>query len=810
MAALTFDDLDTQAETAAPAPRAAPSGPLTFDDLAPAAAAAAAPAQPSQWDLFKAGLSAIAQDPRKLLGVGPLRGVEAGAELTGRAIKGTLPSLPTGYTQEEGLKVADMASLITPGVPARLTTQGLVGIPRAVQKSWLFRDTVPAAPDALSQLAFPKGVNPAAANEAAAAEFGIPLTRGQATGSFAQQQAESMMARGGGETPQGQTMRNFLREQEEAIATAKGDVGAQLGGGQSLVERPYDAAAQVAERARATHQLAETVAQGQEAAVTAARSRLNPLDPVDAASAAAQAVREQAAAQRTQFKQSYEEAGKVPGAFEPGAFQNVGQSVVNRINNSDRPIPIDPVLTPSAHRAVTDLQQMPRVADPEGIGPSMGDVEQFRKRLVFSRGATTANATDRAAMDQVIHHFDNHVEDALTGGLFNGSDRALDLYRQARAQFSQYRQTFHPRGAGDDVGRAMQLIVDRNAQPQEVANLLYGTGVAGNTGKALRLADRLQKVLPEPLWQQTQQGYIGRVMGSGGDHAQVVANIQKALSGEGRGLTYRILSDQQVGGLRSIQRGLQAASGAREAVPGWIQQLGKADFEPQAVAQSLFGKSTLTGTTASIGYAKGVRDLVGPQSDTWAGVRQAGWQQLVNKPEGATADFGPQALANRIVNFLEKDGRGLANILYTAEERETMRRFAGVMRTLTPQRIAGGSASPNSDTAPALMATLKTLSRHQSKIAMLLGAAGFVKGGPAGAAAGYGIAKGLDAAASRMAARDAARRAEEAVSGAPTMTMPPLPDVPRAPAPLDLPPWLLELIPRATAGSLRSATEPLR
>jgi hypothetical protein len=65
MAALTFDDLDAQAETPEPTPRAAPSGPLTFDDLAPAGGG---PSQPSQWDLFKAGLSAIAQDPRKLLG----------------------------------------------------------------------------------------------------------------------------------------------------------------------------------------------------------------------------------------------------------------------------------------------------------------------------------------------------------------------------------------------------------------------------------------------------------------------------------------------------------------------------------------------------------------------------------------------------------------------------------------------------------------------------------------------------------------------------------------------------------------------
>ena len=164
-------------------------------------------------------------------------------------------------------------------------------------------------------------------------------------------------------------------------------------------------------------------------------------------------------------------------------------------------------------------------------------------------------------------------------------------------------------------------------------------------------------------------------------------------------------------------------------------------------------------------------------------MRQAGWQQPVAKPEGAAADFGPQALANRTVNFLEKDGRGLAQVHYSAEERETMRAFAGVLKTLTPKRMAGGSASPNSDTAPMLLRSLEALQRHETKISRLLAGVGLLKGGPAGAAAAYGVARAAQSAANAIQAQRALGRASEAISGAPVPVAPrpnlPVPNLPR-------------------------------
>ena len=65
------------------------------------------------------------------------------------------------------------------------------------------------------------------------------------------------------------------------------------------------------------------------------------------------------------------------------------------------------------------------------------------------------------------------------------------------------------------------------------------------------------------------------------------------------------------------------------------------------------------------------------------------------------------------------------------------------------------------------MASLEALAEHEGWINKLLGVVGLLKGGPAGAAAAYGVAKGIQTYAAAAQARRALQRAQEAVSGAP-------------------------------------------
>lgn len=84
----------------------------------------------SDWQKFKAGLSAIAQDPSLLFHVGPLKPIGSGVEVTGEALRGELPAYPSEQTPEQAAKISDMASL-APGAPRGLMTRPAPSAPIA-------------------------------------------------------------------------------------------------------------------------------------------------------------------------------------------------------------------------------------------------------------------------------------------------------------------------------------------------------------------------------------------------------------------------------------------------------------------------------------------------------------------------------------------------------------------------------------------------------------------------------------------------------------------------------------------------------
>src|SRR6185437_320952 len=127
----------------------------------------------------------------------------------------------------------------------------------------------------------------------------------------------------------------------------------------------------------------------------------------------------------------------------------------------------------------------------------------------------SGNAADIRATRAVMNGFDGQIERAITEGLFSGDPRALQALQEARASYSRYQRTFTPQGAGDDVGTAMRRIVDRNATPEETANMIIGSGKIGNSGLPVRIADRLEQVLGsnsdswsalrQAMWQKASQ-----------------------------------------------------------------------------------------------------------------------------------------------------------------------------------------------------------------------------------------------------------------------------------------------------------------
>lgn len=251
--------------------------------------------------------------------------------------------------------------------------------------------------------------------------------------------------------------------------------------------------------------------------------------------------------------------------------------------------------------------------------------------------------------------------------------------RLARSLFRDYQTKFAPQGAGDDVGLAMRKIVDRNAEPVEVSRMLYG----GSPGLNLRIADRIKTTLGEQseAWAAHQQGFISSVVNGRDMSPKAISDrIGAALTGEKRALAFKVLSDEQVRGLRDFQTAVRTGQAAREAVPDWITTLGRSDFDPNRITGDLFGAGIPGSRPGSAAYAGALKRFVGEDSAEWSGLRQAAWRRLVETPDGS-AGLTPRVMAQRIREFTDGKGAGLARKMFSPEELAEFRRFGTAVQT---------------------------------------------------------------------------------------------------------------------------------
>jgi hypothetical protein len=349
----------------------------------------------------------------------------------------------------------------------------------------------------------------------------VPLSPGQESGNVTQQIMENAALRGARGNPAQQVAERFFTgQQQPANEAARAAVGRGFDPfGQAVAENPQEAGELVG-----------------------------------------QSVRDIAGTQKQGYKSLYDEAMGLPGEFHASAFEGIGQRIKGDLSLGKSPVIIDDVTTPVANRAIQDIDnnisrlKVQNRADPFGqpnpqniTGINLAGVDQTRKRLTAMASATDPGSADRRAMSRIISSFDDHIEGAISDGLFTGDDRALDAIREARSAYSQYRKTFSSQGAGDDVGRVMEKIIGRNggdgATPTEIANYLYGNAKVGGSGTSVRLAQRLQDVLgpQSPEWSAVRQGLWSRLTeateGTAAFGPQRISNrVGEFLNGSGKPL----------------------------------------------------------------------------------------------------------------------------------------------------------------------------------------------------------------------------------------------------------------------------------
>lgn len=338
---------------------------------------------------------------------------DLGRTATAGAIGGALGA-GGGYLIERAAPV--VAGLFRRGVPVRGSDGNLTAeASAALREAGIDPATITPGIEAAFR---EKGLSGAVAREALAAEQGITLSRGQATQDPRALDLEGGAASGArGARAQG-IADEFTARQASELAAGRDRLQRMAAGDAPLIDSPQSALEAVADRARMARDTAagtrEAAQRAQDDAMRAVRGGGG--DVLDGATAAVQGVRDAAGRARAGYRAAYDEVAAIPGSFEAGALDRMGSRVRDRLGAD---VPIDPVLTPAAARAINDLDALPGLFGLRpGEGPNLQQVDQLRKRLVSYRGGTSANPTDRRAMDRILAEFDGHIEDAMSVGLF--------------------------------------------------------------------------------------------------------------------------------------------------------------------------------------------------------------------------------------------------------------------------------------------------------------------------------------------------------------------------------------------------------
>lgn len=652
-------------------------------------------------------------------------------------------------------------------------------------------------------------------------EFGIKYSRGQAEGDLDAIRYEDMAARGAYGPEAQERASGFFNDQFNDVQAAGRGVSERLSPHEQPINSPADAGASLnaelagrAAEARGTRDAATGLAEREAGAARTAseegsrtigdaiRGSVPAIDnPREAGEIINRATRERAAAHRADFNQLYDEFRDLPGSIERAGIDGMSNRIRHDLSYADNPVVVDDQLTPAATRALGALDDMtlpanirnranarePVSADTQEVAVTLRGVDQMRRRLVsYLRSA--ASPEDRRAMHAIMESFDGQIEGAIQQGLFSGDPRALQALQEARSSYSNYRRLYSPRGAGDDVGTAMRRIVERNATPEETANLIVGSGKIGQAGLPVRIADRLQEILgaDSPEWNSIRQAMwqkASQVRATDGS-IHGARSATSILDFAGSSLAERMFTQPELtamcahaNGVRNLDRVIEAlpsTGAARRATEGYEAAFGggnltgpqKAVFQriienratPEETVNTVFN---VIGGGNNSGHAQralqAIRNIVGEDSQVWSAVRQGVWQKLIQNPASKDPK-GQQLIAQNIGEFLNGNGRSVASELFSHEERAMMNRYQeAVKKTVIPKY-----AKTMSDTAPALMHTVR---KYAAGVATALGAV--THGGITGGLEGYGVGKLIDKGAEKYKGMQTMRKLNDSLDNAP-------------------------------------------
>ncbi len=363
------------------------------------------------------------------------------------------------------------------------------------------------------------GQSDEAVRMAMADEFGLPLTRGQATGDVAQiayEEAARNVSRG---RPAHEAVSAIDDAARRRTSEAVDGMRASLGG-----------------------QAHETAA--------------------DAAGTVGQHVQRAASTAKDAYKAAYNAPAIKGASIAVEAFDGLPKLADDALKG----VTFSP--SPQAAGAVKALRELSETATkgPDGtVGVSFQAVEQLRQKL---NRITASDAGVMREISAVKGALDSWVDDVLHKSLISGSPEALDAVVAARGKYSFFRKHF-TKQAGDDISGIMEKLAKPDTTPQEVANALWGYTKVGTSGTSARLAVRLKKVLsPEDfndvrsgLWQRLAQTAQGEVL----TPQKMATRLDDFLRGDGKTLAGHMFSQEERATMRRFGEAMKLLVPPKEA-----------------------------------------------------------------------------------------------------------------------------------------------------------------------------------------------------------------------------------------------------
>ena len=291
-------------------------------------------------------------------------------------------------------------------------------------------------------------------------EFGIDLTRGQATGNVQQLQFEDAARQGSRTVSAQNTLQDFANQQAKQI-----DDSVQLVQQRLLSDR------------------ANVIARD-----------------LDAANVVDQGVKRQAQILDDAVSEAYKPFNKGQAQLNVSSLSNLRKSIFDGLKQS-RAI-IDPDIHPMASKSLAafrKLQKRFQNAPEQGI--DVQRLEVFRQKLNTFIGSAK-NRQDKMYSVVFKRQFDRWYDDAVDSALFSGDRNAVAAVKKGRSLRRIQGELFEARSAQDRAGKVIDKIVTQDLTPEQTANYIIGKGKLGQIDDSVHIVRRLKRIFKDSPGQE--------------------------------------------------------------------------------------------------------------------------------------------------------------------------------------------------------------------------------------------------------------------------------------------------------------------